>query len=84
MNYLEADMKLNDELNLQPKLAGKPNTKHPLCKGYRDDYDPYDYSCGYDTDLDCEDCKYGVGRKDPEAKCNRSQPPMTCGVTPDA
>lgn len=47
------------------------NTKHPKCKGYRQDFDPYDYDCGYSTTIDCSECKYGVGRKDPEAKCNR-------------
>ena len=44
--------------------------RHPKCAGYRDDY-TLEYDCGYDTILDCEDCKYGCGRKDPEAKCNQ-------------
>ena len=32
-----------------------------------------DYSCGYDTTITCDDCKYAAypGRKDPEAKCNQ-------------
>jgi len=47
--------------------------KHPLCKGYR--YWTacgYEYDCGYKSELLCEECKYGLGRKDPEARCNQS------------
>lgn len=46
--------------------------KHPKCKGR---YDPFDiYSdCGYNTTLTCDECKYGFGKKDPEAKCNSNQ-----------
>lgn len=47
--------KLNDLL---------PNNKHTLCKG-----DGID-NCGYYTKIDCMDCKYGGGRKNPEAKKN--------------
>ena len=49
--------------------------RHPKCKGYATsglDYE--DFDCGYDTTIMCEDCKYcagGMGRKDPEAKCNQ-------------
>lgn len=39
--------------------------KHPLCKG-----DGIDH-CGYYTTIDCDNCKYGGGKKDPEAKCNQ-------------
>lgn len=37
-------------------------------------YDEFngDFDCGLDTKLICEDCKYGMGRKDPNAKCNRN------------
>lgn len=53
-------------------LLEKPRaTKHPKCKGYQMDYDPYDYDCDYNTTITCEDCKYGMGKKDPEAKCNQ-------------
>ena len=46
--------------------------KHPKCKGYKSWTScGYEYDCGYETDLICEDCKYGMGRKDPEAKCNQ-------------
>lgn len=31
------------------------------------------YSCGYNTTLSCSECKYGQGRKDPEAKCNEDK-----------
>ena len=44
--------------------------KHSKCKGVYDEWNG-DFDCEYGTDLICEDCKYGVGRKDPEAKCNQ-------------
>lgn len=47
----------------------KDYTKHPKCLGTYDEYTG-DYDCGYYTTLTCEECKYGVGRKDPAAKCN--------------
>ena len=48
-----------------------PNThkKHPKCKGSRDYWGEFD--CDYGTILSCDECKYGVGRKDPEAKSNQ-------------
>lgn len=52
------------------KLPSSENKKHPKCLGERDYWGEYD--CGYETDLTCDDCKYGVGRKNPEAKCNRN------------
>ena len=27
--------------------------------------------CDYNTMIDCDECKYGVGSKNPEAKCNQ-------------
>ena len=44
--------------------------KHHKCAGY---YDAYrgDYDCNYNTILTCDECKYGLGRKDPEARCNQ-------------
>lgn len=44
--------------------------KHPKCGGV---YYPFenDYGCEYNTTLTCEDCKYGMGRKDPVAKRNQ-------------
>jgi hypothetical protein len=44
------------------------NIGHPRCLG-----DGVD-SCGYDTKIDCEECKFNnapYGRKDPAAKCNQ-------------
>jgi hypothetical protein len=46
--------------------------KHPKCAGYTvfcshgDDFD-----CGYNTTLLCEECKYGIGKKNPESKRNQ-------------
>jgi len=45
-------------------------TKHPKCLGYYDEFSG-DYDCEYGTKLICEECKYGMGRKDPEANCNQ-------------
>jgi len=45
--------------------------RHPKCLGYYDEYTG-DYDCDYSSVLICEDCKYGCGRKDPEAKCNEA------------
>ena len=53
---------------------------HSKCLGYQDPY-MLDYDCGYNTKIDCSDCKYNIqlidgkivriGRKDPNAKCNQ-------------
>ena len=45
--------------------------RHPKCRGYHDYWGNFD--CEYQTDLECDKCKYGGhgGRKDPEAKCNQ-------------
>ena len=43
--------------------------RHPKCLGTYDEHNG-DYSCDYQTILTCDECKYGVGRKDPAAKCN--------------
>jgi hypothetical protein len=49
-------------------------SKNPKCKGYR--YWTswgYEFGCEYESVLDCDECKYGLGRKDPNAKCNQSK-----------
>lgn len=40
--------------------------------GCKLEYNEYagDHDCGYGSTLDCSDCKYGKGRKDPEAWAN--------------
>jgi hypothetical protein len=55
---------------LHTLLIGTKAKKHPKCKGHYDHFSE-EFDCGYDTTLTCDECKYGVGRKDPEAKCNR-------------
>ena len=58
-----------EELNLG---GVSNNPKHPKCKGYK--YWTawgYEFDCGYETTIDCDQCKYGGGTKDPEAKCNQ-------------
>ena len=57
-------------LSLALKARAHRPEKHPKCKGYRDDF-TLEYDCGYDTTLACDECKYCVGRKYPEAKCNQ-------------
>ena len=42
----------------------------PGCEGYYEDWSG-EYDCGYGSTLTCEECKYGGGRKDPEAKRNQ-------------
>ena len=62
----------NDDRRFALFFDEPKNKKHPKCKGYQQDIDPYEYDCGYETTISCEERKYGVGRKDPEAKCNQS------------
>lgn len=58
---------VSDLLNLKiPEEDDKPTG----CLGYYEEMSG-DYDCEYDTILTCEECKYGCGRKDPDAKCNR-------------
>lgn len=52
----------------------KGPARHPKCKGYTmSSMQGAEYDCGYNTVLDCEQCKYGGGTKNPEAKRNRSK-----------
>lgn len=51
------------------ELESKERQKHPKCLGTYDEHNG-DYDCEYDTNLTCDECKYGAGRKDPAAKCN--------------
>lgn len=46
------------------------NSKHQKCKLTYDEHNG-DYDCDYGSVLTCEECKYGLGRKDPEAKVNK-------------
>lgn len=45
--------------------------RHPKYRGYftLDTGWGSEFDCEYYSNLDCEECKYGMGRKDPEAKC---------------
>lgn len=43
---------------------------HPLCR-LQFDARTGDYGCSYHSLLSCDECRYGAGRKDPEAKSNR-------------
>lgn len=55
-------------------------SRHPKCKGYfiALGSESYDYDCGYNTVIACDECKYccgpdgkPIGRKDPAVKCNQ-------------
>jgi hypothetical protein len=53
------------------KMDVTRHRRHPKCKGYTIySMDGNEYDCEYGSKLDCDQCKYGGGRKDPEAKCN--------------
>lgn len=56
-------------IGLKVVLAEGKRPKHPKCEGYKTHEG--DYDCGYNTTLMCEECKYGLGHKDPEANCNQ-------------
>ena len=51
------------------KVGDPVKEKHPKCLGWYDAMSG-EFDCDYKTTLTCDECKYGVGRKDPEAKCN--------------
>ncbi len=57
------------------KQARKIEVRHPKCKGSHDMTPDagFEFECGYESYLDCGECKYGLGRKDPEAKCNQTE-----------
>lgn len=63
-------MRLEDLIIHLSTPSEKSEKKHPKCLGRYDEWNG-DYTCDYDTVLDCDQCKYGFGRKDPEAKCNQ-------------
>ena len=44
--------------------------RHKKCKGWYDEFTG-DYDCDYQSVLVCDECNYGAGRKNPEAKCNQ-------------
>jgi len=60
---------MNSLLN-QLKAADRGEAKHPKCQGCYDEWQG-DYDCEYKSTLYCDQCKYGLGGKDPEAKCNQ-------------
>ena len=58
--------------DLEAILNNGRSSRHSKCKGFRTQDYGSEYDCGYDTKIDCDECKYGGGRKDPEAKCNQN------------
>ena len=55
------------------KIDATPEqSRHPKCKGHMTNTpDCYEFDCEYGSELTCDECKYGGGCKDPEAKCNQ-------------
>ena len=55
------------------EMEHKKCDKHSKCKGFKTPDYGYgsDYDCGYNTIINCDECKYGDGRKNPEVKCNQ-------------
>jgi len=53
------------------------NKRHPKCKGwYKNDWGMIngpDWGCDYNTTIDCDECKYCGGEKDPNAKINKQK-----------
>ena len=64
-NIVMTEFKLTNMTTSNPR-----ETRHPKCAGYYDEMNG-DYDCHYYTSISCEECKYGCGRKNPEAKCNQ-------------
>lgn len=69
--------KMIKELKPQLNILGVSGSfsRRPKCKGFKTpDYGwGSDYDCGYETTIDCDECKYGGGRKNPEAKCHQNK-----------
>jgi len=58
---------MNQEIDIS-----EAHTKHPKCAGVKFLTDHgYDYDCEYGAVLSCDECKYGYGGRDPEAKFNK-------------
>jgi hypothetical protein len=67
-NWMDERNKTGSKLRIA-SVTNSLSTKHPKCLG-----DGID-DCGYNTKIDCDDCKYNnspFGKKDPNAKCNQS------------
>ena len=62
------------KLHIATNNTSKMPKRHSKCRGVEisDIGWGSDFECEYDSMLDCEECKYGMGKKDPEAKCNQS------------
>lgn len=47
--------------------------RHLKCKGFEtlDTGWGSEFDCGYNTKLSCDECKYGGGTKNPNAKSNK-------------
>ena len=71
MDFKKLTVKREDKCTIH----GVSNSyRHPKCAGIVEHtMNGTEYSCGYETTIDCSECKYNViaGKKDPEAKCNQ-------------
>ncbi len=64
-DHLDQRNRLDSKLRIGVVRSSAFTDMHPLCKG-----DGIDH-CNYYTTIDCDECKYGGGRKNPEAQCNQ-------------
>lgn len=64
MEIKKSDLKISDT------SIDEGFIRHNKCMGYKY-WTDCGYYCDYGSELECDDCKYGGGRKDPEAKCNQ-------------
>ena len=55
---------------LDSEFIETESKRHPKCLGSWGH--EMDFDCGYKTTIECCDCKYGGGRKNPAARCNQS------------
>lgn len=79
-DFYDLDEDILDEIKSEiaklilPVVGISFGEKKTGCLGFKelDTGNGSDYDCGYDTKLDCDDCKYGRGRKNPASKVNRN------------
>jgi hypothetical protein len=59
-------------MNYKVEINPNKPIRHSKCKGF-EIFGLWgkEYECGYYSKIDCDQCKYGGGKKDPEAKCNQ-------------
>ena len=72
-NWMDERNKTKSKLGI-PVVGVSFGERKAGCLGYEtvDLGNGVDYECGYNTKIDCDECKFGGGRKNPEAKVNQN------------